>query len=153
MQDSLSLIWSLSLSLLFLSLKNIYSWSKSWSGTCRPGFVVAAGLARGNFWEEKKPDQLFPLLAACPGQRPRFCVLFASRSEASASSACITNIERLICPGWEIFVAPVSQPETSAGTKRGLFVPGLATGTKGPFFFCFPFLNSFSITIILLHFN
>ena len=78
-----------SLSLLFLSLKNIYSWSKSWSGTCRPGFVVAAGLARGNFWEEKKPDQLFPLLAACPGQRPRFCVLFASRSEASASSACI----------------------------------------------------------------
>ena len=42
-----------------------------------------------------------------------------------------TTTERLICPGWEIFVVPVSQPGTPGRDKRGgPFVPGLATGTK-----------------------
>ena len=64
------------------------------------------------------------------------------------------TIERLICPGWKNFVIPVSQPGTPGRDKRGCsFVPGLSTGTKGPFFFCLSFLNCFSISIILLHFN
>ena len=42
----------------------------------------------------------------------------------------ITTTETLICPGWEILVVPVSQPETSGRDKGGPFVPGLATGTK-----------------------
>ena len=88
-----------------------------------------------------------------------------------------TTTETLICSGWEILIIPVSQPGTPGRDKRGgPFVPGLATGTKGaasatwlahsfvpvgvtnrdkrsPFFSCFSFLNSFSISIILLHFN
>ena len=56
------------------------------------------------------------------------------------------------CSGWQ------HQPE-----QKGLPAPRgwrtllsrlvLATGTKGLLFPCFPFLNSFSISIILLHFN
>ena len=80
----------------------------------------------------------------------------------------ITTTETLICPDWETLVVPVSQLGTPGRDKRGgPFVPDLATGTKGyllsrlvtptgtkgPFFSCFPFLNSFSILIILLHFN
>ena len=43
-----------------------------------------------------------------------------------------TTTERLICPGWETFVVPVSQQGTPGRDKRGgPFVPGLATGTKG----------------------
>ena len=90
--------------------------------------------------------------------------------------ACLGPNETLICLGWKILVVPISQPGTpDQDKKEGLFVPGLAIGTKGaasatwlahPFvpvgvtnrdkrtlFFCFPFLNSFSISIVLLHFN
>ena len=44
----------------------------------------------------------------------------------------ITTTKTLICPGWETPIVPVSQPGTPVRDKRGaLFVPGLATGTKG----------------------
>ena len=95
----------------------------------------------------------------------------------------VTTTKTLICPGWETAVVPVSQPGTPVRDKRGCpFIPGLATGTKstilsrlvtpirtkgaasatclahpfvlvGPFFFCSSFLDCFSISIILLHFN
>ena len=62
----------------------------------------------------------------------------------------ITTTEMLICPGSETLVVPVSQPETPGRDKRGIpFVPGLATGTKSLFFSCFPFLNSFSISVVV----
>jgi len=86
------------------------------------------------------------------------------------SDPAVTTTKTLICPGWETPVVPVSQPETPVRDKRRgcSFVPGLATGTncpgwlsrlviptgtKDPFFSCFLFLNSFFISIILLHFN
>ena len=65
----------------------------------------------------------------------------------------LTTTERLICPGWETLVIPVSQPGTPGRDKRGgPFVPGLATGTKSaasatwlahPFFFLFSFSQFF----------
>ena len=86
--------------------------------------------------------------------------------DPSTGRVYITTTETLICPGWETSVAPVSQPGTPGRDKRGCpFVSGLAIGTKstllsrlvvrqtkGPFF-CSSFLNYFSISIILLHFN
>ena len=55
-----------------------------------------------------------------------------------------TTTKTLICPGWETAVVPVSQPGTPVRDKRGCpFVPGLATGTKGLFFFMFFFSQFF----------
>ena len=59
----------------------------------------------------------------------------------------LSRLGNRCCPGFPTGNA-------SPGQKGCPFVPGLATGTKGLFFFsCFSFLNSFSISIILLHFN
>ena len=45
--------------------------------------------------------------------------------------AATTTTKILICPGWETFFVPVSQPGTPCRDKRrNPFVPGLATGTK-----------------------
>ena len=38
--------------------------------------------------------------------------------------------EMLICPGWETLIVQVSHPVTPGRDKRGIFVSGLATGTK-----------------------
>ena len=98
--------------------------------------------------------------------------LWPSDNDVSAWKERHTTKKMLICFGWEISVVPISQPKTPV---RCPFVPGLATGTKGatsahvadaPFcsgwcyqpgqkvsFFIFSFLNFFSISIILLHFN
>ena len=87
-----------------------------------------------------------------------------------------TTTKTLICPGWETAVVPVSQPGTRVRDKRGAllsrvwqpgqkvqpaptwlahpFVPvGVTNRDKKSLFSCFTFLNSFSISIILLHFN
>ena len=91
-----------------------------------------------------------------------------SRIHHYYSKANLSRLGNLCCPG---FPTGNARP----GQKRGPFVPSLATGTKGAasatwlahpfvpvgvtnrdkrsFFSCFPFLNSFSISIILLHFN
>ena len=96
-----------------------------------------------------------------------------ARSSSSVAAWPSTTTKMLICPGWKTAVVPVSQPGTPVRDKRGCpFVPGLATaasahvagapfcpgwcyqpGQKVSFFSCFSFLNSFSISIILLHFN
>ena len=79
----------------------------------------------------------------------------------------LTTTKRLICPGWETLVVPVSQPGTPGRDKRGgSFCPGsgnrdkrlpfvpvgrrtllsrlvLPTGTKDPFFPIFLFLILF----------
>ena len=62
-----------------------------------------------------------------------------------------TTTETLICPGWETLVVPVSQRRTPGRDKRGVLLSRV--WQPGPFFSCFSFLNSFSISIILLHFN
>ena len=41
-----------------------------------------------------------------------------------------TTTERLICPGWETFVVPVSQPGTPGRDKRGSFCPGSGNRDK-----------------------
>jgi hypothetical protein len=95
----------------------------------------------------------------------------------NGSLARNTTTKMLICPGWETPCCPgFPTGNASPGQKGCPFVPGLATGTKGaanahvagapfcpgwcyqpgqkvPFFSSFLFLNSFSISIILLHFN
>ena len=49
-----------------------------------------------------------------------------------------TTTKTLICPDWETSVVPISQPGTPVRDKKGCpFVPGLATGIKGPFFMFF----------------
>ena len=52
-------------------------------------------------------------------------------------------------------VVLVSQPGTPVRDKKGVpFCPGCGNRDKRSLFFsCFSFLNSFSISIILLHFN
>src|SRR6185312_820750 len=72
-----------------------------------------------------------------------------------------TTTKTLICPGWETAVFPVSQPGTPVRDKRGCpFVPGVATGTKGLFFFhvflfsiLFLFQLYFCISIKLMYWN
>ena len=72
-----------------------------------------------------------------------------------------TTTKTLICPGWETAVVPVSQPGTPVRDKRGCpFVPGVATGTKGLFFFhvflfsiLFLFQLYFCISIKLMYWN
>ena len=100
--------------------------------------------------------------------KARECYYRKIKKSLVDSDPAVTTTKTLICPGWETPVVPVSQPETPVRDKRGCpFVPGLATGTKegllsrlvtptgtkSPFFSYFSFLNSFSISIILLHFN
>ena len=93
--------------------------------------------------------------------------MFIAASDHKHGHRAITTTKTLICPGWETPVVPVFQPGTPVWDKRGCpFVPGLATGTKEDLlsrlvtptgtkcsFFMFSFLNSFFISIILLHFN
>ena len=55
-------------------------------------------------------------------------------------------LSRVWQPGQKVLPAP-------RGWRTLLSRLVLPTGTKCPFFSCFPFLNSFSISIILLHFN
>ena len=42
----------------------------------------------------------------------------------------LTTTERLICPGWETLVIPVSQPGTPGRDKRGSFCPGSGNRDK-----------------------
>ena len=73
-----------------------------------------------------------------------------------------TTTKTLICPGWETAVVPVSQPGMPVRDKRRCpFVLGVATGTKGLFFFLHVFLFSilflfqlyFCISIKLMYWN
>ena len=85
------------------------------------------------------------------------------RSHVPFRFQSLTTRETLICPGWETSVVPVSQPGTPGRDKRGAsatclahpFVPvGVTNRDKRSIFFsCFSFLNSFSISIIILYFN
>ena len=55
-----------------------------------------------------------------------------------------TTTERLICPGWETLVVPVSQPGTPGRDKRGRsFCPGSGNRDKRSFFFLFSFSQFF----------
>ena len=67
----------------------------------------------------------------------------------------LSRLENLCCPDFLIGNARPGQKVLPAprGWRTLLSRLVLPTGTKGPFFLCFPFLNSFSISIILLHFN
>src|SRR6185369_6008091 len=87
--------------------------------------------------------------------------LLTPRDLASSCVDSYTTTKTLICPGWETAVVPVSQPGTPVRDKRGCpFVPGVATGTKGLFFFhvflfsiLFLFQLYFCISIKLMYWN
>ena len=83
----------------------------------------------------------------------------------SAQKVTHTTTERLICPGWETLVVPVSQPGTPGRDKRGSFCPGSGNrgcyqpGQKVPFFpvflfsILFLFQLYFCISIKLMYWN
>ena len=106
------------------------------------------------------------------------CTISAEQLDANKTSSVTTTTEMLICPGWKTLVISVFQPGMPGRDKRLPFVPIGNTnrdkkccqrhvagapfcpgwcyqpGQKVSFFLsCFLFLNSFSISIILLYFN
>ena len=100
--------------------------------------------------------------------QPVGALLALSRTlEESGNPASLLK-KRWFVPVGKPLLSRFPNRERQSGTKRGCpFVPGVATGTKEDllsrlvtptgtkclFFSCFSFLNSFSISIILLHFN
>ena len=49
---------------------------------------------------------------------------------SASYSTATTTTERLICPGWETFAVPVSQPGTPGRDKSGSFCPGSGNRDK-----------------------
>jgi len=110
----------------------------------------------------------------------RFCMICGSpQGQHPAYALHTTTIEHHCCPGWETFFCPgfptrnarpgqktgsgnQDKKHPPTGTKEAVsvtclahpFVPvGVTNRDKRSICFCFSFLNFFSISIILLHFN
>ena len=122
---------------------------------------VGAGEARVDDWSSPAPATSAARVWTTPRRRKPMVIFIRGMD------VCSTTTEMLIYPGWETLVVPVSQLGTPGRDKRGgvllsrIWQPGqkvlpaphgwrtllsrlvLPTGTKGPFFSCFPFLNSF----------
>ena len=59
--------------------------------------------------------------------------IFVSRASITSFLWCLHYYKRQICPGWEIFVVPVSQPGTPGRDKRGVLLSRVWQPGQKPF--------------------